>query len=281
MANIDLHLHSSASDGTDRPGSLAEQAAALGLAAISITDHDSVAGVAEAAEAGARLGVEVVPGIEVSSDYRDNNIHILGYFVDLAHPALGTVLDWVRLERDERNRKLCAMLAADGFDVSMEELLSLYPAAVLGRPHIAELLMRKGYVSSVAEGFDRYLEVGRPYFLPKRRIGVDRAIETIRSAGGISVLAHPFQYRYSEAETAKLIEYVRVLGIQAIECYYSENSPAQQSWLLARAEKCGLGVSGGSDYHGTRKPHIHMGSGIDGSLCVPESVLTDLKALRP
>ena len=279
MPRIDLHLHSTASDGTDRPAALAEQAASLGLAAIAVTDHDSVEGVAEAMEAGAHLGVEVVPGIEVSSDYRDNNIHILGYFVDISHPALRTVLDWVSVERDERNRKMCAMLSADGFDITMEELLSQYPAAVLGRPHVAELMVRKGYVSSVAEGFDRYLEVGRPYFLPKRRIGMDRAIETIHKAGGVSVLAHPFQYRDPLDETVELIEYARDLGVMGLECYYSENTPEQQAWLLSRAEKYALGVSGGSDCHGARKPHIRMGSGIDGSLCVPASVLAELKVL--
>ena len=277
---IDLHLHSTASDGVDSPEAIVRQAASLGLPAIALTDHDTVDGVARAAEAGRRLGVEVVPGIEVSSDYRDNNIHVLGYFTDPDAPALRPVLDWVAAERDERNRRLCDMLAADGFDISMEELLSAYPAAVLGRPHFAELMVRKGYVSSVAEGFDRYLEVGRPYFLPKRRISLADAINTIRLAGGVAVLAHPFEYKYPENEVTEFIEYAASLGVQALECYYSNHSPEQQSWLLARAEKYGLGVSGGSDYHGARKPHIRMGSGIGGSLHVPYSVLTGLKALK-
>ena len=280
MPNIDLHLHSAASDGTDAPGALPEQAAALDLAAIAVTDHDTVAGVAEAVAAGARLGLEVIPGIEVSSDYRDNNVHILGYFIDPESPALRPVLEWVSIERDARNRKMCDMLAADGFDISMEELLSLYPAAVLGRPHFAEFLSRKGYVSSVEEGFDRYLEVGRPYFLPKRRIGMEKAVRTIREAGGVSVLAHPFEYKYPENEITEMIEYAISLGIQALECYYSNHTREQQAWLLSRAERYGLGISGGSDYHGKRKPHIHMGSGVDNGLCVPLSVLDRLKALR-
>ena len=280
MPDIDLHLHSTFSDGTDSPAALVEQAASLGLAAIALTDHDTVAGVPEVLAAGERLGVETVPGIELSSDYRDNNIHILGYFVDPASDALRSVMDWITFERDERNRKLCAMLAADGFDVSMEELLSEYPASVLGRPHIAEHLMRKGYVSSVKEGFDRYLEVGRPYFLPKRRISVARAVETIRLAGGVSALAHPFEYRYPENEVLELIEFARDTGVQAMECYYSTHSPESQAQLLRLAEKYGLGVTGGSDFHGTRKPQIHMGTGINGSLRVPETVLTELKNLH-
>ena len=278
MRKIDLHIHTNASDGTDSPAAAVELASRLGLAAIGITDHDSVAGVPEAVAAGARLGVEVVPGIEVSSDYRDNNVHILGYFVDVQSPALRPVLDWVKNERDERNRKIAAMFAADGFDISLDILEQLYPNSVLGRPHFAEYLMHKGYTASVKEGFDRYLEVGRPYYLPKRRISVARAVEVIVAAGGVPVLAHPLQYGYPEKETLEMIEYAKALGVRALECYYSEHSPAQQAWMLRQAERYGLGVTGGSDYHGTRKTHITMGRGT-GNMEIPYAVLEQLKAL--
>ena len=279
MKYIDLHIHTAASDGTDTPAAAVEKAAALGLAAISLTDHDSVSGVAEAMAAGERLGVEVVPGIEVSSDYRDNNIHVLGYFIDIHTPTLRPVLDWVRNERDARNQKMAAMFAADGFDVSMEILEQLYPNAVIGRPHFAEYLMHKGYTASVKEGFDKYLEVGRPYYLPKERIPLARAAEVIREAGGIPVLAHPLQYHYPENEVIEMIEYAKSVGIQALECYYSEYSPEEQAWMLAQAERYAMGVSGGSDYHGTRKVHIQMGRGT-GHMEVPCSVLEELKKLR-
>jgi len=279
MDRIDLHNHSAASDGTDAPAALAEKAAALGLRAISVTDHDTVSGVAEAVEAGERLGVEVVPGIEVSSDYRDNNVHILGYFIDIDAPALRPVLDWVRNERRERNEKITAMFAAAGFAMSLEELRAEYPDSVLGRPHMAEFLMRRGYTASVQEGFDKYLGVGKPFYLPKRRISIARAVEVILEAGGVPVLAHPLQYRYPRNEVVEMIETARALGIRALECYYSEHSPEEQAWLLAQAERYGLGVSGGSDYHGSRKTHIAMGSGM-GGLCVPYRVLEELKTLR-
>ena len=149
MGNIDLHIHTTASDGTDTPREAVERAAAFGLSAVSITDHDSVSGVAEAMRTGAELGVEVVPGIEVSSDYRDNNVHILGYFIDPAAAALRPVLDWVKIERDERNEKIAAMFERDGFDISIAQLREEYPNSVLGRPHFCEHLMRKGYISSV------------------------------------------------------------------------------------------------------------------------------------
>lgn len=278
MDRIDLHVHTAASDGTDAPGEVVKKAADLGLRALGITDHDTVSGVEEATAAGADLGVEVIPGIEVSSDYRDNNVHILGYFIDPASPALRPVLEWVSIQRDERNEKMAAMLAADGFDISLAELEREYPGAVLGRPHFAEHLMRRGYASSVTEAFDRYLQVGRKYYLPKSRIPLAQAVEVIRNAGGISVLAHPLQYRYPEGEVIEMIEYAKSAGVRAIECYYSEHSPDQQAWLLDKAAEYGLAVTGGSDYHGPRKP-IALGTGLE-DLSVPYTVLEELKKLR-
>ena len=279
MDRIDLHVHTTASDGTDAPAAAVEKGHAIGLRAMAVTDHDTVSGVAEAVETGKRLGMEIIPGIEVSSDYRENNVHILGYFIDPASPALRPVLEWVRAERDERNKKIVALLSADGFDISLEQLNREYPDAVLGRPHMAEHLMRRGYAASVKEAFDRYLGEGGKYYMPKRRISIARAVEVILAAGGVPVLAHPLQYGYPEDEVVAMIEHAKALGIRALECYYSEHSPEQQAWLLSMAEKYGLGVSGGSDYHGTRKTHISLGTGM-GGLCVPYSVLENLKKLK-
>ena len=273
---IDLHLHTTASDGTASPAQTVQTARELGLTAIAVTDHDTVSGVNEALAHGAALGVEVVPGVEVSSDYRDNNIHVLGYFVDPTSPALRAVADWVRVERAERNEKVVAMLAADGFAISMEELEAAYPGALLGRPHIAEFLMRRGYVESVTDGFDRYLEVGRKYYLPTRRIPLSRAVTAIRDAGGLASLAHPLQYRYPLPEVEELIDRAVHLGVDAMECYYSGYTPEETRWLLMQAERRGLGVSGGSDWHGTRKPYITMGRGT-GELCISETILEKLK----
>ena len=279
MGRIDLHIHTTASDGTDLPSEAVAKARSLGLEAIALTDHDTVSGVAEAVSAGRTLGVEVVPGIEVSSDYRDNNIHVLGYFIDPDAPALRAVLDWIRTERVARNEYVVNRLADDGFDISIDELHRLYPEAVLGRPHMAELLMKKGYVSSVQEGFDRYLGEGGKYYMPKRRISMARAVETVLASGGLAVLAHPLQYRYPLNEVTELIEYGKSLGIRAMECFYSEHSAEDERWLLAQAERFGLGISGGSDYHGTRKTWISMGAGMD-NLDIPYSVLEELKKLH-
>jgi hypothetical protein len=247
---------------------------------VSVTDHDTVDGVAPALAAGEELGIEVVPGIEVSSDYRDNNVHILGYFIDPAAKALEDVIFWVQREREERNRKIVKLFQDSGFDLSLEELEANYPHAVLGRPHMAEMLMRKGYVASIKEAFDLYLGEDRPFFLPKRRISIARAVEVILASGGVPVLAHPFQYHYPINEVEEMIEHARSLGVRALECYYSLHTPEEQAWLLGRAKALGLGVSGGSDYHGTRKTHISLGSGT-GQMAVPYSVLEGLRALKP
>ncbi|MCD7770068.1 MAG: PHP domain-containing protein [Oscillospiraceae bacterium] len=274
---IDLHIHTTASDGTDSPRQVVELAHSLGLRAIAITDHDSVAGVVQAREAGAELGVEVVAGIEVSADYKGNRAHILGYFIDPDSPALAPAVNWAVNERETRNEKIVGAMEADGFDISLDRLRAAYPDAVLGRPHMAEWLMNKGYVSSIKEAFDRYLGEGMPYYRPRERMPMAQAMEVIAQAGGVPVLAHPFQYGYDEEERIAFIRAVMAAGCRGLEAYYSEHSPAQRQWLMERAAEYGLKVSGGSDYHGSRKPHIRMGSGIQGGLAVPYEVLEQLR----
>ena len=276
MRYIDLHAHSCASDGSDSPRALVEKAAAAGLAAIAVTDHDSVGGVTEAMEAGRELGVEVVPGIEVSSDYLDNNVHILGYFIDPDAPELRPVLDWVRVERDIRNEKIAEMLFAAGYDITMEDLRRTYPGAVLGRPHFCEYLANKGCIADVKEGFDTLLGPGKPFYLPKRRISIEKAVKVIRAAGGIPVLAHPVMYGYDREELGRLFDTVEALGIRHVEALYSENTPEEEAWLLSECERRGLGITGGSDYHGTRKPGLQPGTGY-GSMFAGYDLLEGLK----
>lgn len=278
---IDLHLHTTASDGTDSPARAVARAKELGLAAVAITDHDSVAGIAEALRAGEELGVEVIPGIEVSADYRGNKAHIVGLFIDPHREELRPAVEWSVFERAQRNEKIVGAMAADGFDISLEILNELYPDSMLGRPHMAEYLMKKGYVSSVKEAFNRYLGEGCPYYRDKERIPMERAVAAIRASGGIAVVAHPLQYGYSEEELICFLQTARECGCLAMEAYYSEHSPDEQEMLLAMAPAFELKVSGGSDYHGSRKPHIEMGSGIGGTLAVPYSVLETLKTFCP
>ena len=276
---VDLHIHTAASDGTDTPRQAVELAAKLGLRAIAVTDHDSVSGIGEALAAGAELGVEVIPGIEISADYKGNRAHILGLFIDPDAPSLRPALDWAVNERDERNKKIIGAMEADGFPISQEMLQQEYPDAVLGRPHMAEHLMKKGVVSSIQEAFDRLLAEGRPYYRPRERMPMGQAVDAIRRAGGVAILAHPMQYGYDADRRDAFIRSGMAAGAAGLEAYYSEHSQAQQAELLHTAARYGLAVSGGSDYHGSRKPHIAMGSGIAGSLHVPFQVLEALKTL--
>lgn len=278
---IDLHLHTTASDGTDTPAQAVLRARELGLSAIAVTDHDTVSGIAEALKAGTELGVEVIPGIEISADYRGNKAHIVGLFIDHTREDLRPAVNWSVTEREQRNEKIVAAMAADGFRISLEVLKARHPDSMLGRPHMAEYLLEMGYVSSVKEAFDLYLGEGCPYYRNKERIPLASAVSAIRGAGGIAVVAHPLQYGYPEEELLCFLQTARDCGCTALEAYYSDHSPAEQEMLLALAPAMGLAVSGGSDYHGSIKPHIQMGSGTEGGLSVPYAVLEHLKTLLP
>lgn len=278
-ARIDLHIHTTASDGSASPSEAVALAKSLGLSAIAVTDHDTVSGLREAMTAGERLGVEVIPGIEISADYRGERAHILGLFIDPDSEGLAPVLNWAADSRRRRNGNIIAAMQADGIDISLEELRAENPNSVLGRPHIAAHLMEKGYVSSVREAFDRYLGEGCPYYRDKERIPLADAPGIIRAAGGLPIVAHPLQYGYDEPALLAYIAAAVDAGCIGLEAYYAEHAPEEQEYLLELAAEWGLAVSGGSDWHGSRKPNIQMGSGIDNGLFVPFHVLEDLKAL--
>lgn len=271
MGKIDLHIHTSASDGTITPRETVELAGKLGLSAIAITDHDTVAGVNDALIAGEELGVKVIPGIEISAGY-DDGVHILGLFIDPKSVALRPALDWVIREREARNERIVNAMVSDGIPISIQELQTANPNAVLGRPHIAQWLMNHGYVSSMVEAFDRYLDKGRVYYRSRKRIPLSDAVSCIRNAGGVAVIAHPLQYGYEKTEMETFIRTCVDEGCRAMECIYSGYGTEQREMLVSMAAEYGLAISGGSDFHGKRKPHIQMGWGIDGEISVPDSV---------
>lgn len=277
MKKIDLHVHTSASDGTLSGREVAELAHSLGLSAIAISDHDTAAGYFEAAEAGKELGLEVVPGIEISTKY-GRAVHILGYYIDPKAPSLEHVLNWIVNDRDTRNRKMAEMMAADGLPVSYEMMHQRY-GEVIGRPHFASLLVELGLASSIQDAFDRYVEKGQKYYQPRTILPIERAVEIIVEAGGIPVLAHPFQYRMDDALLRELIEYCMSFGLRGMECRYSGYDEEQVAYLEALAGEYGLVKTGGSDFHGSNKPHIALGSGM-GNLTVPYDFLEKLKEIR-
>ena len=277
MKSIDLHVHTSASDGTYSGAGVVRLAVEQGLSAIAVTDHDTVSAYSEAAAEGEKLGIEVVPGIEISTKY-DRAVHILGYYIDPKSPSLEPVLNWIVHDRDERNRKMAELMAADGLPVSYEMMHEKY-GEVIGRPHFAALLVELGLAESVQDAFDRFVEKGQKYYQPRTILPLDRAVRIIVEAGGIPVLAHPFQYRMDDALLRELIEYCMDFGLEGIECRYTGYDEDMVAYLEALAKEYGLIRTGGSDFHGTNKPHIALGRGL-GNLNVPYEYLRELKTKK-
>lgn len=278
MRRIDLHVHTTASDGTLTGAEAAQLAAQAGLAAIAVTDHDTVSGFAAASEAGHAVGVEVVPGIEISTKY-GGPVHILGYFIDPSSPKLRPVLEWVVRDRDARNRKMAELMAADGLPVDYDEMLARF-GGVIGRPHFAELLMELGLAESVQDAFDRYVEKGRRYYLPRSFLPIERSVEIIAAAGGVPVLAHPLQYKRDDAGLRDIICHCMEHGLRGMECRYSGYGEEAVCYLESLAEEYGLVKTGGSDFHGANKPHIALGTGIENNLSVPYEFLQRLKDIK-
>lgn len=277
MKKIDLHVHTIASDGTLTPPECVHRAKELDLSAIAITDHDTADGVAAACAEGEKCGVEVIPGIEISADYLGiEGVHILGYFIDPNSPALNELLDWVIQERDARNEKIAAAMRADGIDVDLDEMRDKYATPVIGRPHFAAQLVEKKIAQSISDAFDRYLGEEKIYYRRREYIPMDRAFSVIERAGGKAVLAHPLQYEFSEEQLISLITTVRGYGAVGMECLYSQYSEQQSEYLMSLAQHFGMCVTGGSDYHGSRKPDIEIGFG-KGELNVPYELLEKLK----
>ena len=275
MSFVDLHVHTTASDGSCSPTEVVRMARDLGLAAIAVTDHDTVSGCAEARLVGEALGLEVVPGIEISTRVDGTVVHILGYYPDLAAPGLTEACAWMVRERDERNRHIAERMAADGLPVSYETMVRRF-GVVIGRPHFAELLVELGLASDVSDAFKRYLERGGPYFLPRRMLSLECSIRAIVEAGGVAVLAHPFQYRMDDKRLRALIEESMAHGLRGMECLYSGYSGEQSAYLSALAREYDLLRTGGSDFHGVPKPHIVLGRGT-GDLAVPYACLEALR----
>jgi predicted metal-dependent phosphoesterase TrpH len=245
-----------------------------GLGALALTDHDTTAGLADCAAACAMAGVAFVPGIEISADRGKptGSMHILGYFIDPANPELAAVSAELERARNERAPQIVEKLNALGVEITMAEIIEQTASAMIGRPHIAAVLKRKGYVGSVREAFERYIGQGAPAFVRKDNLPTERAIAAIHAAGGLAVLAHPIQLRC--ADDAELEQTVRRLadeGLDGLEVYHSDHSPAVAARYGELAAQLGLLVSGGSDYHGEAK------SVEIGSQHVPAAVLERLR----
>lgn len=274
---IDLHAHTTASDGSLTPAELVALARERGLRALGVTDHDTTGGLAEAMTAGVASGVEVVPGVELSVEYSHGQFHLLGYLIDLTASVLPDRLADLQHRRATRNERMIARMQEGGLPITMADVVAEAGGGLVGRPHMALALVRKGVVASTQEAFDRYLGAGCPFNIPKERLSPEEAIDLIHRAGGRAVLAHPYTIRLEGEAFAAEIARLRDLGLDGIEAYYSQHSPEQTAAFLDLARRLGLRVTGGSDFHGRSKPHVHLGVVHEGRP-LPYAVLEALRA---
>ncbi|HIE33466.1 MAG TPA: PHP domain-containing protein [Thermodesulfobacteriaceae bacterium] len=273
---IDLHTHSTASDGTYSPAELVQLAKEVSLSALALTDHDTVEGLGEAMAAARELGVPFVPGVEISVKFDGpGHCHILGYFVDADSPVLRETLGLLQKAREERNRKMVAKLQSLGVDITLEELEDQAKGEI-GRPHFAALLVKKGVVKSVGEAFEKYLKKGAPAYVPKARLTAEEAFSAIKAAGGLAVLAHPIHLKLSPEELVRYVEELKAFGLDGIEAYYTDHTKEFTTLCLEIARRYDLVPTGGSDFHGHNKPDIKLGRGF-GNLCVPDECYERLR----
>ncbi len=277
---VDLHMHTNFSDGTLSPEALVKHALANGLDAIAVTDHDIARGNAAAIRFGKKYGLEVVPGVELSIDCKlpnSGHMHILGLFIDYENRELNESLDFLRNERDRRNHKILAVLKELNMPLTMEELLEEAGEGSVGRPHIARLMQKHGYVKDYQEAFDRYLKKGAPAYMDKVKLDEKQGLELIKNAGGLAILAHPMLMNFDSFEEMgrKILE-LRPLGLDGFEAYYSLHSPEITTWLENFAVEHDFLISGGSDFHGENKPDIKIRTG-KGNLDISNKIYDNLK----
>ncbi len=270
---IDLHTHTTESDGSLTPRELVTLAKEQGFSAIAITDHDTVAGIPEAMAAGEELHMEVIPGIELSCNY-SGELHMIGLFINPEYPPLVEKLKELAKNREERNLKTLEILNSLGISITVSEVKQIATGNIWGRAHFAKLLCDKGYVGSVKEGFQKYLGVGRVAYVQEKRIDPEEAIALIRAAGGVPILAHMHYLKLSDSELKDLLIRFQKSGLVGAEVIYTEYTPEQTVTYTGIVEELGLKKSGGSDFHGAMKPNIPLDPN---HLRIPYSFLKEIK----
>jgi hypothetical protein len=281
---VDLHVHSTRSDGTYTPAELVDYAIEKGLKAFALTDHDTVDGLDDAyfyADTLRKKGCdnvpEIIPGIELSTEYEGRDIHIVGLNIDYKNKDFTEYLQNFIDSRERRNIKMCALLTEHGVDIKYENLAAEFPGAVITRAHYAKYMLNHGYIKSIKEAFDRYIGDRCPCYVAREKVTPAQAVQLILSAKGIPVLAHPILYHMSDARLEKLVSELKDCGLIGIEALYSTYNRSEERQITALSEKYNLHISGGSDFHGANKPDIDLGVGY-GNLNIPDSVWEELKA---
>lgn len=275
---IDLHAHTTASDGMLSPSEVVRAAKQAGLSAVAITDHDTTGGLSEALAEGNRAGIEVVPGVELSLAVAKGSFHLIGLYVDPADARLAGLLGRIREGRRARNARIAARLGELGVPVTIEEVAALARGEVVSRPHFARALVRRGHTGGVKEAFDRFLRKDGPAYFERWRPPAAEAIGAVRSAGGAAVLCHPHTLGLGDGEPlAEFVTHLAGIGLDAVEVFYPDYDRRQTGSYTKLAEGLGLLASGGSDFHGPPVSESRLGTGR-GGLSIPDEVLAPIRA---
>lgn len=276
---VDLHVHSTESDGTLTPEDLVAEAKKVGLAAFALTDHDTCQGVGKAMPLAASAGIELIPGIELSTDYHGKEVHIVGLYIDIENEQLLKKTAEYRKCRSERNALMVEALQKEGLSITMEELVAENPDCVITRANIARFLYEHGQIKSVREAFDRYIGDHCKCYVGRLKVASTDAVRLIKEARGTAILAHPLLYGLSNTNLQKMIDELKPVGLDGLEAIYSTYTTGEEQQMKRLARENGLLISGGSDFHGSNKPDIALGRGR-GHLYIPYSVLETIKAGR-
>lgn len=276
---VDLHLHSTFSDGSTRPAEIVAQAVAIGLTGIALTDHDTLAGIADARAAATQHGIPLVAGTELSVLWKEQSMHMLVYFLEPGSGPLQDRMEDLRVSRQERNHRIAARLCDLGLELSIEEVAAEAGGDVIGRPHFAGVMIKKGFVADVPEAFDRYLATGRPAYVGRKRLTATEAIHLARESNAVPVIAHPHTLNLRAEEFAAGFADLVSAGLGGIEAYYGEYTPQMRKRIAEICADLGIVATGGSDYHGRYKPHLEIGIG-KGDLKVPDDALEQLEHAR-
>ncbi len=279
---VDLHTHSRESDGSDEPAELMRKAAEAGLSAIALTDHDTLSGIPEAHLAAEHHGIRLIPGTELSLEWPHGGMHLVVLWLDPGQGPLQDELTRIQDARASRNERMVERLIELDYDISMDEVLSEAGSGVVGRPHFAAILVRKGYFPDPPAVFDQLLANGRPGYLGRQRLDPETAIGLAVRSGAVTVLAHPHTLGHNRAEEfGATFERLAAAGLAGIECFYPEYPPEERRAFAEQAKTFGLVAGGGSDYHGGYKQGLFLGTGRSNNLHIPDHVLADLEEARP
>ena len=276
MSRIDLHTHTTWSDGSFTPTELMEWAHQHAIQALSITDHDTTDGLDEALAMSHSLAMDLIPGIEISTRFQEREIHVLGYFIDYQNPIFQTRIRQLQSTRLTRIQAILQQLQHVGILISLDEVQQLAGSGSIGRPHVAQVLIRHGHASNFKEAFEKYLGTRGKAYVPREIPEAAEILRWIREAGGVAILAHPFWEGYRQEEINPACQRLVEQGLQGLEVFYGTFSAKQISFNLHLAKRFDLLVSGGSDFHGTYKPEIAIGKG-KGALKVPQTALDKLR----